>query len=440
MKNQLSSWLFFRSYSVIAAGILIVALALDSLLLWLLPDNQQSSAERYSAEFAFIELILAGEGEEPGAVSRLFETMQPTLEEAAGVPVSLYEVAEMGDQQAFLTALRSGTVQTFIDGNSQEILYRMLPSGEQLIALGPLPAPPVSQASVETLVIVSYYLLVALLLFLWLRPFYRDLSALRHAASQFGRDDFETRVAVGSNSSILPVASSFNKMAERIQYLVTAHRDLTNAVAHELHTPLARFKFGLEMIPKMEAGERLTEHLNGMKSDVQELEELIDEMLTYARLSEDNLQLQLHTVRLNDWLKLQLAQYRDSQPPVLLNVKPEDDLTAVAFNPELLARAIHNIVRNCLRYAVTEVTVSCLIRAGEVKLCIFDDGPGIPEADWQRVFEPFARLDTSRDRQSGGYGLGLAIAKRILQRHGGDIHLAEHSPQGACFVLSWPYN
>lgn len=440
MKNQLSSWLFIRSYSVIAAGILIVALALDSLLLWLLPDNQQSSAERYSAEFAFIELILTGAGEEPVAVSSLFETMQPTLEEAAGVPVSLYEVAEMGDQQAFLTALRSGAVQTFIDGNSQEILYRMLPSGEQLIALGPLPAPPGSQASVETLVIGSYYLLVALLLFLWLRPFYRDLSALRHAASQFGRDDFETRVTVGSNSSILPVASSFNKMAERIQYLVTAHRDLTNAVAHELRTPLARFKFGLEMIPKMQSGERLTEHLNGMKADIQELELLIDEMLSYARLSEDNLQLQLHSVRLNDWLQQQLTQYQDSQPPVLLNTQPADDVTAVPFNPDLLARAMHNIIRNCLRYATSEVTVSCLIRSGEVTLQICDDGPGIPESDRQRVFEPFARLDTSRDRQSGGYGLGLAIARRILQRHGGDILLTDNKPQGVCFMLRWPYN
>lgn len=440
MKNQLSSWFFIRSYSVIAAGILIVALALDSLMLWMLPDNTQSSAERHAADFALIELLLTQAGDEPEIVAAQFADMQGSLQDAVGMPVRLYESAELGQQPAFLETLRGGAVESFLDSESREILYRLLPSSGQVIALGPLPAQPGSSAFIETLVIVSYYVLVALLLFLWIRPFYRDLSSLRYAASQFGRDDFQTRVSVDGNSSILPVANSFNKMAERIQYLVTAHRDLTNAVAHELRTPLARFKFGLEMIPKIQSGERLTEHLNGMKTDIQELEVLIDEMLTYARLSEDNLQLQRHNVRLNDWLQLQLAQYRNSQPPVLLNTQAADELTVVAFNPDLLARAMHNIIRNCLRYAASQVAVSCLISSGEVTLQICDDGPGIPEGDRQRVFEPFARLDTSRDRQSGGYGLGLAIAKRILQRHGGDIHLENNTPQGVCFVLRWPYN
>ena len=114
--------------------------------------------------------------------------------------------------------------------------------------------------------------------------------------------------------------------------------------------------------------------------------------------------------------------------------------TTVAFNPDLMARAIHNIIRNCIRYADSRVDVSCQVSGSEVSVCICDDGPGIADTDRQRIFEPFARLDTSRDRQSGGYGLGLAIAMRIMQRHGGQIHVESNDPHGACFVLRWPYN
>ena len=444
MNSRLSSWFFLRSYIVIAAGILIIALALDSLLLWMLPTSEQTSVQRYAADFALIELLLTEPGADPGAspadVATNFAALSPQLESALTLPVRLYETADMGGQQAFLATLSNGQVESYRDGESREILYKMILSTGQIIALGPLPDQADSAAIIETSVIVSYYFLVALLLFLWGRPFYRDLSSLRFAASQFGRDDFHTRVSVAENSSIMPVAQSFNKMAERIQYLVTAHRELTNAVAHELRTPLARFKFGLEMIPKIHDAQRLAEHINAMKTDVQELEALIDEMLSYAKLSEDNLQLQLHAVDINTWLQRQLARYADSQIPVRLQVPAESDTLEVRFNPDLLARALHNVMRNCLRYAEKEVVVTCKQEGAEVFVCISDDGPGIPEGSRESIFEPFARLDTSRDRQSGGYGLGLAIARRILQRHGGNIHVENRQAHGASFVLHWPYN
>ncbi|HBX37972.1 MAG TPA: hypothetical protein DEG76_12055 [Pseudohongiella sp.] len=439
MSKQLTSWYLIRSYSIIAAGILVIALALDSLMLRVLPDTEQSNAENYAPEFALVELMLTEAGNEPAEIVRRFAALSPQMQSTTGMSIRLYDAAELAAQSEFLNTLRDGSIQSFVDGDSREILYRMLPGGDQILALGPLPEPPVSTATIETMVIVSYYLLVALLLFLWIRPFYRDLSSLRAAASQFGRDDFQTRVSVPNSSSIWPVANSFNKMAERIQYLVTAHRDLTNAVAHELRTPLARFKFGLEMIPKIGSTERQTEHLSGMKTDVQELETLIDEMLSYARLSEDNLQLQFYPINLNAWLPQQLSQYRKEQTRVAMKSLPATD-TTVAFNPDLMARAIHKIIRNCIRYADSRVDVSCQVSGSEVSVCICDDGPGIADTDRQRIFEPFARLDTSRDRQSGGYGLGLAIAMRIMQRHGGQIHVESNDPHGACFVLRWPYN
>jgi signal transduction histidine kinase len=440
MNSRISSLLFLRSYILIAAGILIIAVVLDSLLVWMLPSGEQNSTERYAPEFAMIELLLMENGTGSDSITVRFNQLTSDLERALQMPVSLYDAADMGDQQSFFATLNNGQITSYRDGDSREILYKMITATEQVIALGPLPQQTRSVAFVETSVIISYYALVALLLFFWIRPFYRDLSSLRYAASQFGRDDFRTRVAVAENSSIYPVAQSFNKMAERIQYLITAHGDLTNAVAHELRTPLARFKFAMEMIPKIQNEDRLAEHLNAMKADVQELEGLIDEMLSYAKLSEDNLKFQLQRIGIAPWLERQLSQYADSDIPVHLQSEGVDHTCEVLFNSDLLARALHNIVRNCLRYAETKVLVTCTIDTKAVHIFISDDGPGIPEEYHERIFEPFARLDTSRDRQSGGYGLGLAIARRILQRHGGDIRVQNPQARGAGFVLHWPYN
>lgn len=438
MNRKLSSWLFLRSYLLIAAGILIIAVVLDSVLVWLLPSGEQRTAERYQAEFALVELLLMENNTDAVQVAIRLEQLLPELERALTVPVAVYDAADMGDASAFFATLNHGEITSYRDADAREILYKLIPATGQVIALGPLPAEPPSVAFIETTVIISYYALVALLLFLWIRPFYRDLSSLRYAASQFGRDDFKTRVTVAENSSIFPVAQSFNKMAERIQYLVTAHRDLTNAVAHELRTPLARFKFAMEMVPKIRDEARLAAHLDAMKADVQELEALIDEMLSYAKLSEDNLQLPLQRIRLMPWLERQLTQYADSAISVLLQPGQVEAFREVEINSDMLARALHNIVRNCLRYADSAVTVSCSIESGTATIVIRDDGPGIPEEHHEHIFEPFARLDTSRDRQSGGYGLGLAIARRILQRHGGDILIEKQQSRGAGFILFWP--
>lgn len=107
------------------------------------------------------------------------------------------------------------------------------------------------------------------------------------------------------------------------------------------------------------------------------------------------------------------------------------------LNPDLMARALHNIIRNGLRYAQStiEIQVKCTT---EVIITICDDGPGIPPALLGRIFEPFSRVESSRDKDSGGYGLGLAIAERILQRHQGRITAENCKPHGACFTLQWP--
>ncbi|MES2624133.1 MAG: ATP-binding protein [Pseudomonadota bacterium] len=436
MKQKFSTFFFVRSYVAIVLAIVMLALLLDSLLATRAEDNTEAElTTMYSPMFS----MLAGsaKGLEPSMIaSRIADTTADW-----NIPVSVLPLDEFAGLQTVTDKSGVQDVHLFYNSNSEPMLYQLLPHAALVLALGPLPVHQ-QETLFETVVISAYYGLVALLVFLWIRPFYRDLSLLRSAAAEFGKQDFSTRVELSSKSSILPVAQSFNAMAARIEYLVSAHRELTNAVSHELRTPLARFKFSLEILTRINDAAKQQDYLNNMKIDVAELETLIDEMLTYARLTEQNLLVNLVDIDLRTWLQQELAVYANLDTLVTCSFanQPSAGDFRTAFNPELMARAIHNIIRNGLRYAFSTINVHVNLNTDKVCIRICDDGPGIPAEMHEKIFEPFSRLETSRDKNIGGYGLGLAIAARILQRHQGTIKVSNCEPKGVCFVMNWPRN
>lgn len=431
-----SSFNFVRAYVAILLGIVLVALLLDMLLAASARDDEESVlAARYAPLFTLLNRELEG----------LAESDMPAYIEftmgALGIPASIIPLSSFADVQEFAIGQDFPAISVFYDSDDAPLLYQRIAATDLVLALGPLPVSGQS-SSFEVLVISAYYALIALVVLLWIRPFYRDLSRLRRAAAEFGKEDFSTRVHLDSKSSILPVAQSFNSMAERIEYLVSAHRELTNAVSHELRTPLARFKFSLEILARSEDAGKRQQYLENMKSDVVELEGLIDEMLSYARLSEQNLLMNLVEVDLRAWLQQELGLYAAAPIRIVCSfaIQPSTADYRSSLNPELMARAIHNIIRNGMRYARAVINVHAQLNDEVATLRICDDGPGIPPAMHEKIFEPFSRLETSRDKVSGGYGLGLAIAARILQRHQGSIRVQNCEPTGACFFLSWPRN
>jgi len=428
MKRAFGKFMFLRAYLGIVLGIVLIALLLDMFLA--ARSTTDADAELVRPYQPLLNLLstqlLAVPAEQR-------TSMLEALGESWDLDVQLIPLTAF----AGLTPLEPGQIQVYYDSEDQPLLYQQLDSTDLLLALGPLPAPV--SGTHDTWIISAYYLLIALILLLWIGPFSRDLSVLREAAANFGKSDFSTRVHLRENSSIHPVAQSFNAMAERIEYLVSAHKELTNAVSHELRTPLARFKFTMEILARNEDAAKKQFYLDRMKEDVQELEGLIDELLSYAKLGEHNLQLVQEQLDLKVWLERELRVYREGNIEVVssFSVTPTDAGFQAWANPDLMARALHNIIRNGLRYARARICVHLQCN-GKVMLRICDDGPGIPANKTRSIFEPFARLETSRDRQSGGYGLGLAIAARIMERHKGSIAVENCEPNGACFVLQWP--
>lgn len=429
-----SPFTFYRAYGAIVLGIVLVALLLDLLLASVTNDNREAELKtRHVPVFRLLNRTLAGM--EPQAMPGYLAF---SLEDI-GIPVAIVAITDFAGMDELESESPPGTIHVFYDSKDAPMLYQRIPDTSLMLALGPVQQEQES-GLLDVLVISVYYALIALILLMWIRPFYRDLSRLRRAAAEFGKDDFSSRVQLGGNSSILPVAQSFNAMADRIEYLVSAHRELTNAVSHELRTPLARFKFSLEILGRSTDADKRQQYLDNMKRDVTELEELIDEMLSYARLSEQNLLMNLVEVDVRQWLQQELKMYANEAVKVTcsFSVQPSAADFRSTLNPELMARAVHNIVRNGLRYARSTINVNAQLNEDSVTIRICDDGPGIPPDMHAKIFEPFSRLETSRDKASGGYGLGLAIAARILQRHQGHIGVANCEPNGTCFKLSWP--
>lgn len=218
--------------------------------------------------------------------------------------------------------------------------------------------------------------------------------------------------------------------------VIDSHKELTRAVAHELRTPIARLRFGMEMSQTATTAER-ARYLNDMERDIVELDALIAELLDYARFDRDTPVLDLQIYALVTWLHQAVDDARLSTPTLTFRCTAQTTMN-VFFDERLMTRALGNILRNAARYARSEINITIEIIEGACIIHVDDDGPGVPASGRERIFEPFVRLDGSRGRDSGGYGLGLAIARRIAHWHHGNIEVGDSPMGGARFSLRWP--
>jgi two-component system, OmpR family, sensor kinase ParS len=299
------------------------------------------------------------------------------------------------------------------------------------------PGPDSTRVKVVTY-IVNWgveFAIVALLMFFWVRPFWRDLLGLRRATEEVGAGRFEARASVGRGSALRPLAEAFNTMTGHIASLLQSHRQLTSAVSHELRTPLARLRFSHSLAREEGGAEAKDRFLARMERDIAEIDELTTELLDYAKLERGTPQIRLESVPAEPWLEDVLADARDGGGPVEIRSTVEVD--AVRCEPRYMARAVVNLLRNAALHARSTVSVSLRRENDRTVIHVDDDGAGIDAADRERLFEPFVRLDRSRARDSGGFGLGLAIVRQVARWHGGDAVITESPLGGARVSIAW---
>jgi two-component system OmpR family sensor kinase len=283
-------------------------------------------------------------------------------------------------------------------------------------------------------VIVALALLVPIAL--WSRSHWHGLQLLSRVADEFGAGQLAARAHMKTSASIYPLAERINHMADRIAALLESQKNLLHSVSHELRTPIARLEFGMELLASKTDDPALQKRIAAMEGDLEELNELVNELLGMARL--ENKQ-SLHAAPFA--LAPMLEDVVASLPPCAhaLSCVIDDALGSIDADRRLLARALSNLLRNAQKYAAGRITLSAhQLVLGGVEIAVEDDGPGIPAAERERIFEPFYRLDRSRDRATGGFGLGLSIAQKAVALHGGALGIEDAALGGARFVITLP--
>ncbi|SDH73874.1 two-component system, OmpR family, sensor histidine kinase RstB [Pseudomonas benzenivorans] len=385
------------------------------------------------------ELVRFPVAEQPQRLAELKEAKQ------FGFDLRLVRLGEAnldGDQRRRVE--EGDTVMALGKGGDSIHVFSGIVDSPWVVEIGPLyqmsPYPP----QLLVLIGVLGLSLIGLTIYLLVRPLEQRLRDLEGAATQLASGRLEARVPSRGTDAVGRLASAFNAMAEHLQRSLSTQRELVRAVSHELRTPVARLRFGLEMIGDAETEAARRKYMDGMDSDIQDLDKLVDEMLTYARLEQGAPALKFQLVDLNgliDQVITELAPLR-----VGVRVERGTALDArdgggalVEAEPRYLHRALQNLVSNAMRHAESRVRVGYQIGQQRCRLDIEDDGPGVPEEAWERIFHPFLRLDDSRTRASGGHGLGLSIVRRIIYWHGGRAQIGRSERLGgARFSLIWP--
>jgi two-component system sensor histidine kinase CpxA len=297
----------------------------------------------------------------------------------------------------------------------------------------------------RSLFIIGLIVLGGLLCYALARYVTSPVTRLRNAVRKLASGDlsarFEESRAMGVDE-LSSLGRDFNRMAERIESLLLSHRQLLRDVSHELRSPLARIRVALGLA-QQQADESQAQLLARIEHEAERLEALIAQVLTLSRLESGAAAATHEPFDLGELVDgiAEDARFEAATKGVEVLVTGAKDALTIHGEVSVVRSAIENVVRNAVRVSTpgSAVEIALDLRhdpapVGErAVLRVLDRGPGVPEADLERVFEPFTRGQEARDRMSGGIGLGLAIARRGIESHGGTIH-ARHREGGGLVV------
>ncbi len=277
------------------------------------------------------------------------------------------------------------------------------------------------------LVIIAIVFIAHASLKLLLRP----LRILSDGVARLADGELDVQLPRGSHDEFRTLTDAFNHMVGRVREMIGARDQLLVDVSHELRSPLTRMKVTLEFLPADEQRARLA-------GDIVEMERMVTTLLELERLRMGRGINKAHE-DLTAMLREVAHAFRSDAPGARVVSTPEEVLVDV--DGERIRTVLRNLLENAIKYSLHDsrpIEMSILETADTILLRVTDDGVGIPERDAGRVFEPFFRVDRSRSKGTGGYGLGLSICKRIMEAHGGSIALEARHGRGASFVLTFP--
>ncbi|NGZ85572.1 ATP-binding protein [Duganella aceris] len=297
-----------------------------------------------------------------------------------------------------------------------------LPDGRKLLSSEPLGFTRPKAMLHNALMLLA--LGIGIVAFPLVRALTKRLERLQQGVESLGAGDLTTRVKVEGKDEVARLAQSFNRAADQIEQLVGAHKTLLANASHELRTPLARIRLALELIkdgvdPKRRAG---------LEQDIAELNHLLDEILLASRLGAIQENTESEELDLLALAAEECARYDEA---IL-----DGESAVIQGDPRLLRRLLRNLLENAHRHGVPPAQVQIACADGQAILGVWDEGPGIPDTEFERVFEPFFRRRGTLD--NSGAGLGLALVRQIARRHCGEARCVLTKNGRSCFEVTLP--
>ncbi|MFC1671015.1 sensor histidine kinase [Spirochaetota bacterium] len=277
------------------------------------------------------------------------------------------------------------------------------------------------------LLIVTITLLIAYLL---IRNILKPIKWLTKGVEEIGNGNFNHQVSVRKEDDLGELTRAFNAMGKRIGEMLRARDQLLLDVSHELRSPITRIKVALEFVKDEEIRK-------SMGDDISDIDKMISEILEEQRLNNIFGKIQKENVKTIDFVKDTVKSYENKHPGIKITV--EDDME-MNVDVERMKIVMKNILDNAFKYATVEskpVEISVIKKEKQTHIVVRDYGSGIPGEDLPNIFEPFYRVDRSRSKETGGYGLGLSLSKRIMEAHGGAIEIDSRLNEGTTVFLSF---
>ncbi|HLP40399.1 MAG TPA: HAMP domain-containing sensor histidine kinase [Fibrobacteria bacterium] len=434
---SLARSLFLRLPLVLLAAAVLVNLCVGGFFRWMFGGEEHAAARRNLLHYG--ELLVREAGSPPDtarawALARAY-ALQIRYEGPGGTWETAPGLAELAGRRP-----RHGWSDDGDDriGWSRGRMYvRVEKSGARWIFATDFRQGSGSHwpAAIGVLALVSFILLGAWLVIRRMLAPIRDLAA---GVERLGRGDLGSTVPdCGRKDELGELARAFNAMSARLASLVRGREQLLLDVSHELRSPMTRIQVALEMTP--ESGAR-----DSIREDLAEMNAMIGEILEAARLDSPAGRLNLKETDLAGLLREVVRGFEGRAPGVRLSVPGaggEGEACLAEVDPERARKVLGNVLDNALKYSGSGAgPVEARLEAGrdEVVVTVVDRGAGIPADEIPRLFEPFYRVDRSRSRDTGGYGLGLSLCKRIMEAHGGRIVVASREGEGTTVLLAFP--
>ena len=379
--------------------------------------------------------MFALESQLRGMPAERWRSFIDTAAAKTGVGMELFASADIAGRET-LGKLERGEISYMQSAQGESWALKQI-DADHVLALKS-GEPETRRSLLEWLLTLLFYAAIALVIMIWIWPLTRDLRILERAAARFGNRNWAFDADIKPRSQIYRLAETFRKMAARIDGLIASHKDMSNAVSHEIKTPLSRMQFEIELAQQADDAAAIKKSLGNIKTDLGAINDLVKATMGYAILERADLSLNIGAHVFTALIPAIAEHVRlNARPDIRVAVDVQSGAERVVCDMHLLETVLKNLLHNAVRYARRDIRVSFTVEDGVNRLSVDDDGPGIPEKDRLRALVSFVQLEQAGGKKQG-FGLGLAIVKRAMEWHNGEVVISRSSLGGARISATWP--